>query len=373
MRLESASGQHARRRSETDNQIGRVRGAGAGGVAEDMKRVRVSIDGQVLQEVDADRELVIGRGKDVDVRIADKQVSTRHATVRPVGDGLVVTDLGSTNGTVLDGGAALAPNEATPFGRGQKLTIGPAVVEMIEVGGGPESSFGFGQEKTMVVGGAMGKSLLVEIARFQAARPRLVLAATHSRRVVPLEEMQVTVGRDPASQVRIDHPSVSGKHATISFAEGRFSVEDLGSGNGTKVDGVALSGTGSLDQQAWVQFGTVDALFVRAPAEQGADGGDESRYAPVLANHAAALGKVTKHQAEQALAEHRDSGASVGEVFVREGSMSPADWVALWKRREDILILGASAGASPAAGKRPWLVFAILALAVAIAALLILK
>ena len=46
---------------------------------------------------------VIGRSKDCDIRIADPNVSRRHAEVRPVGDGYTVVDLGSTNGIEVDG------------------------------------------------------------------------------------------------------------------------------------------------------------------------------------------------------------------------------------------------------------------------------
>jgi hypothetical protein len=49
------------------------------------------------------RPTVIGRSKDSDVRIADPNVSRRHAEVRPVGDGYTVVDLGSTNGIEVDG------------------------------------------------------------------------------------------------------------------------------------------------------------------------------------------------------------------------------------------------------------------------------
>ncbi len=46
---------------------------------------------------------VIGRGTDVDLRIDDPGVSRRHAEVRLHGDEVIIVDLGSTNGVVLDG------------------------------------------------------------------------------------------------------------------------------------------------------------------------------------------------------------------------------------------------------------------------------
>ncbi|MGI9079154.1 MAG: trypsin-like peptidase domain-containing protein [Gemmatimonadaceae bacterium] len=46
--------------------------------------------------------LTLGRGPEVDVALEDAQVSARHAWVGPVGDRIVLRDLGSTNGTFLN-------------------------------------------------------------------------------------------------------------------------------------------------------------------------------------------------------------------------------------------------------------------------------
>jgi hypothetical protein len=47
--------------------------------------------------------VVIGRGAEVEVQLADTGVSRRHAEVLVTDDGLQVTDLGSTNGTKVNG------------------------------------------------------------------------------------------------------------------------------------------------------------------------------------------------------------------------------------------------------------------------------
>ena len=54
--------------------------------------------GEVAQ---IDRELIIGR--EGDVAIDDPEVSRRHAAVRPVAQGVEIEDLGSSNGTFVDG------------------------------------------------------------------------------------------------------------------------------------------------------------------------------------------------------------------------------------------------------------------------------
>ncbi|HVI17107.1 MAG TPA: FHA domain-containing protein, partial [Gaiellales bacterium] len=49
------------------------------------------------------RVVTIGRSSDCDVRVDDANVSRRHAEVRRIGDGYSLVDLGSTNGTEVNG------------------------------------------------------------------------------------------------------------------------------------------------------------------------------------------------------------------------------------------------------------------------------
>jgi diguanylate cyclase (GGDEF)-like protein len=49
------------------------------------------------------RELVLGRREDADIQIQDDGVSRRHASIRVDGEGAIVCDLGSANGTYVDG------------------------------------------------------------------------------------------------------------------------------------------------------------------------------------------------------------------------------------------------------------------------------
>ncbi len=49
------------------------------------------------------RPLTLGRGSTADVMIADESVSREHAAVRIDGDTMVVEDLESSNGTIVNG------------------------------------------------------------------------------------------------------------------------------------------------------------------------------------------------------------------------------------------------------------------------------
>lgn len=57
----------------------------------------------------------------------------------------------------------------------------------------------------------------------------------------PLHQLQTTVGRSAGNDLVIVDPEVSRRHAHFLRREGQFTVEDLGSTNGTFVNGVRAS------------------------------------------------------------------------------------------------------------------------------------
>ena len=60
------------------------------------------------------------------------------------------------------------------------------------------------------------------------------------RPVPVVVEETIVIGRDPDTDISISHPAVSRRHAQIVKRQGEFVLEDLGSINGTFVDGVPI-------------------------------------------------------------------------------------------------------------------------------------
>ncbi len=58
----------------------------------------------------------------------------------------------------------------------------------------------------------------------------------------PLEGDQLTIGRDSTNGVAINDAEVSRKHSRLTFQGGKYVLEDLGSTNGTFVNGQRLAG-----------------------------------------------------------------------------------------------------------------------------------
>lgn len=68
--------------------------------------------------------VLIGRATEAAVRLSDTSVSRRHAEIRPQGDGWVVVDLGSTNGTRVNGAVVTERR----LQDGDAITVGDAAL-----------------------------------------------------------------------------------------------------------------------------------------------------------------------------------------------------------------------------------------------------
>ena len=89
-----------------------------------MARLRVVSGPNAGLTVDVDEEVVIGR-EDSDLAIDDEEMSRRHAVVRRHANRLQVEDLGSTNGTFVDGTRIAEP---TLLGGGAEIKVGTTVL-----------------------------------------------------------------------------------------------------------------------------------------------------------------------------------------------------------------------------------------------------
>lgn len=82
-------------------------------------------------------EVIIGRSSEAGVAVPDPSMSRRHARLFRNGDEWLVEDLGSRNGTILNGRPIGAP---TPVGIGTSLLIGGTTIEILKASGRSASS-----------------------------------------------------------------------------------------------------------------------------------------------------------------------------------------------------------------------------------------
>src|SRR5512138_2425294 len=88
-------------------------------------------DGTLLgQRVSLQDEVVIGRDPTCAVQLDAEDVSRRHARIAPEGDGHVVGDLGSLNGTWVNG----LEVEIRRLTSGDRIRVGPFVAKYLAAG-----------------------------------------------------------------------------------------------------------------------------------------------------------------------------------------------------------------------------------------------
>ena len=79
----------------------------------------------------------------------------------------------------------------------------------------------------------------------------------------------LSIGRGPDAGLRIDHPSVSRAHAELAFADGQWRLRDLGSKNGSFMDGIRVQ-EAALLRACWLRLGDVYCEFAPLGAGEAA-------------------------------------------------------------------------------------------------------
>ncbi|ATB37535.1 Pkn9 associate protein 1 [Cystobacter fuscus] len=93
--------------------------------------------------------------------------------------------------------------------------------------------------------------------------------------LVPIKQGVLTLGRASSSDLRLQHPSISRRHAQLTRLGDRLLLKDVGSQNGTYVNRVRLTGERELRSGDEIALGNA-LLRVRGPgpmpSRRGADG-----------------------------------------------------------------------------------------------------
>ena len=89
----------------------------------------------------------------------------------------------------------------------------------------------------------------------------------------------ITIGRTPSNDVVIDDPTVSAEHASLTKSPSGYHLRDLGSTNGTHINGVSITDA-ELKDGAEIRFGYVTGVFRDATAST-----DQARGMQVSSEH----------------------------------------------------------------------------------------
>ena len=101
----------------------------------------------------------------------------------------------------------------------------------------------------------------------RAAVPRIV-RVVWGRRSIALSEGIHVIGRDPTAEIWIDSPLVSRRHVALTISAATTSVEDLGSRNGTLVNGLPITASRDVIDGDIVTVGSTQ-LVIRTESATG--------------------------------------------------------------------------------------------------------
>jgi ABC transport system ATP-binding/permease protein len=167
--------------------------------------LELRLDGRQLR-IPAGRPFVIGRGPGVDLDLPHPRVSRTHAVVELTGSGWMLTDR-SANGTYVDGRRVAVLPLAGPV--------------RVRLGNTPDAA-------------ALEFHLVPDRPHPTAEVPAGTTTVHHVR------TQRFRIGRLPDNDLVLDDLLVSRRHAELVAAGGGWRIVDLGSGNGTFVNGVRV-------------------------------------------------------------------------------------------------------------------------------------
>ncbi|HMQ33030.1 MAG TPA: FHA domain-containing protein, partial [Chloroflexaceae bacterium] len=88
---------------------------------------------------------------------------------------------------------------------------------------------------------------------------------------VRLDRRQLRIGRNPDNDVVLDDPSVSGYHARVFAGPAGLSILDVGSSNGTEVDGRLIAAQTPIGATSTIRIGTATVRVTLPTASAGGD------------------------------------------------------------------------------------------------------
>lgn len=245
---------------------------------------------------------IVGR-ENCDVLLMEGTVSRRHAQIT-VENGLVILmDLGSSNGTQIDGNR-IGPNQPLPLANNSTLRFGNATMTVVAPTGAAEATIMTGEPAVAVATppNAIEERTLLAVPPAPAppapapldsapstpiATPppppssdRVAVAqlrpAAEGTDPIYVGEGTITVGRRAGNDIFLTgDPFISGRHCDISCDASGCYIVDVGSTNGTLVNGarlephqkqLLLDGDAVSIGQTEYTFETLEAPEVEEPA-----------------------------------------------------------------------------------------------------------
>lgn len=184
-----------------------------------------------------ENHITLGRSLENGITINDGEISRFHCRFVRVNEGFLLEDLGSTNGTFINGKYVA---DASLLYHGDIIALGKTVTLVYEIANGDRTSRPGAQSPTQVLSkklSAEDKGIFVVVYNGDVVE-----------QILRLDKDFITIGRVDSNDIQVDHGGVSRFHCVLTARSGRvgYTVDDLGSTNGTYINGARWEQTTEL-------------------------------------------------------------------------------------------------------------------------------
>ena len=204
-------------------------------------------NGQIAEQFSFDHgSYLIGRQENCDIVLPSSSVSRRHANLFVEEGRCYIEDLNSANGVTVDGQRVVKQRH---LGTASQVRIGDYYL-YLEYRGSDQIEDQDVRE-TLFISDDPDHNKLVRINDEFAGEE------------FTLSEVENTIGRTDDNFILLSDPSISRQHALITRDGTDYNLMDLGSSNGTRVNGREITGAVGLGPGDVVEFGSVEFVFAR--------------------------------------------------------------------------------------------------------------
>jgi pSer/pThr/pTyr-binding forkhead associated (FHA) protein len=255
--------------------------------------------------------VTLGRLKENDVQLPESTVSGYHAQILTEGENYYLADRGSINGTFLND-IRLLEGEKKLLQDGDTIRI--QTFEIYFTSG--VAALPVDQGATIQVARQMVMELLGSWESQQEPRIIVMGGPQNGQQIVLTEGKTLLIGRSKECDIIIEHPTISRKHAEISYSWNGAFVKDLESANGVYCNDVRIQDTVRLRDRDEVRLGQHNSndpvrLVFSNPAEALLSKIEEAQ---VTTGPAGAEPKVEASQEVPPPAPPQTEAESAGEV-----------------------------------------------------------
>lgn len=182
-----------------------------------MAKLIYSLDGAFLGDIALDKErMTIGRRPGNDIHIDNLAVSGEHAAITTIGKDAFLEDLGSTNGTLVNGKPItkhiLQNGDVIELGKYQLKYVG----EMAAVNAGGQDDF----EKTMIIRPSVMKAAAPAVTEPSASTPAAAMAQEQSVKVEAAAPKPAAgaIPQSPVGKLQVLNGASQGKELVLTKA-----------------------------------------------------------------------------------------------------------------------------------------------------------